>query len=116
MAQVDFGVDARDAVGCEDRLIFTAHSLVRYLERYVDTREVGMFRRLGLSDSEILAALRPRYARQLDEFVARFGLVHDRRSSQFRNVTSGISYRLHLGPVRIVVCGGVCVTTLAVWN
>ena len=37
---------------------------------------------------------------------------HDARSCQCRNVTNGYAYRLHLGQVRIVVRGGVCLTTL----
>ena len=96
----------------EDRLTFTPHALVRYLERYVDATSVRDLRRAGLSDAEALAAMRPRFGGELAEFTARFERVYDSRSCQCRNVTSGLSYRLHLGHVRIVVCCGVCITTL----
>jgi hypothetical protein len=96
----------------EDRLTFTPHALVRYIERYVDAPIVRECRRAGLSDAESLAALRPRFADELAEFMARFERVYDGRSCQCRNVTNGLSYRLHLGRVRILVCCGICITTL----
>jgi len=106
------GPDYARARRIEDRLVFTPHALVRYIERYVDARGVRACRRLGFADSEILAALRPFFAAELARFVAQFEHVYDNRSSQFRNVTCGISYRLRLGRIRIVVCCGVCITTL----
>ena len=96
----------------EDRLTFTPHALVRYIERHVDARSVRDLRRAGLTDTQSLSMLRPRYSNELSEFVARFERIYDSRSCQCRNVTSGLSYRLHLGQVRIVVCCGICITTL----
>jgi hypothetical protein len=95
----------------EDRLTFTPHALVRYIERHVDARSVRDLQRAGLTDTQILATLRPRYFAELAQFVARFERIYDNRSCQCRNVTSGLSYRLHLGHVRIVVCCGICITT-----
>jgi hypothetical protein len=82
MAQVAVAGSAGAPRWVEDRLTFTPHALVRYIERYVDGAFVRALRRARLSDC--------------------------------RNVTSGLSYRLHLGQVRIVVCCGVCLTTLPV--
>ncbi|HME81175.1 MAG TPA: hypothetical protein VKF82_03750 [Candidatus Eremiobacteraceae bacterium] len=116
MAQVAIGqssVGPRSVgLGVEDRLIFTPHALVRYIERYVDGPFVRALRRGGLSDAGILTALRLVYEDELASFESRFERVFDGRSCECRNVTSGISYRLHLGQVRIVVCCGVCITTL----
>lgn len=105
-------VDGATGRCVEDRLTFTPHALVRYIERYVDAASVRILQRAGLSDGESLAALRPRFALELAEFMARFERVYDGRSCQCRNVTNGLSYRLHLGAVRIVVCCGICITTL----
>jgi hypothetical protein len=90
----------------EDRLTFTPHALVRYIERHVDARGVRDLRRAGLTDTQILTVLRPQFSDELRQFVERFERVYDSRSCQCRNVTSGLSYRLHLGHVRIVVCCG----------
>lgn len=96
----------------DDHLVFTNHALVRYIERHVDARSARGLRRTGLSDTQVLEALRPRYAGELAQFVAQFERVYDGRSYQFRNVTSGLSFRVRLGHVRIVVCCGICITTL----
>jgi hypothetical protein len=96
----------------ENRLTFTPHALVRYIERHVDARSVRDLRRAGLTDTQILGVLEPRHPGELSQFKARFECVYDNRSCQCRNVTSGLSYRLHVGRVRIVVCCGICITTL----
>jgi hypothetical protein len=112
MMQAAVAGDALAGRYVEDRLTFTPHALVRYIERYVDAAGARECRRAGLSDAESLAALRPRFADELAEFMARFERVYDGRSCQCRNVTNGLSYRLHVGRVRIVVCCGICITTL----
>lgn len=102
-----------------DRLRFTTHALIRYIERYVDPSAVQSLRRPDLDDRKLLAVLAQRFEPELREFKTAFSDLYERRSAQCRNVTSGVKYRLIWRKTRVVISADTCVTALpraSVWR
>lgn len=93
-------------------LEFTAHSQVRYIERFLDKDAVREARRHASNDVEILQSLAQEFADDLRHFrhvvqIAYFNLLH--KVGQF---VEGTSYRLTVGSLTVCIEGNVCKTTI----
>ena len=93
-------------------LEFSAHSQVRYIERFLDKEAVREARRHARNDSEILELLAAEFADDLRHFrhvvqVGYFQLLH--KAGRF---VEGTAYRLNLGSLTVCIEGNVCKTTI----
>ena len=92
-------------------ITFSAHALVRYIERYVDAASVASLRARGLDDRAVLQRLLTRYGAQLAVFQAQV------RCAAVRCYSAGaalcdVPFRLKLGHMRVVIQFGMCITVL----
>jgi hypothetical protein len=93
-------------------LEFTAHSQVRYIERFLDKEVVQEARRHAKNDVDVLALLATEFADDLRHFrhivqVAYFHLLQ--KAGRFVN---GTSYRIKLGSLSVCIEGNTCKTTI----
>ena len=93
-------------------LEFTAHSQVRYIERFLDKDAVREARRRAKSDVEILQSLAEEFSDDLRHFrhvvqVAYFNLLH--KAGGFVEDTA---FRLNVGRLAVCIEGNICKTMI----
>jgi len=88
---------------------FSAHALVRYIERSLDAAAVRQARRRYEDDHAILAILQPAFEKELSAYVDR---VRSAIAAWARRAPLPGHFRIRFGEVVAVICAGTCVTTL----
>ncbi|MBV8282571.1 MAG: hypothetical protein JO347_10990 [Candidatus Eremiobacteraeota bacterium] len=92
-------------------ITFSAHALVRYIERFIDPEAVCILRARGLDDRAILERLLARHGAQLAVFQAQVRCAAS-RCYNAGDALSDLPFRLKLGHTRVVIQGGMCITVL----
>ena len=93
-------------------LDFSAHSLVRYLERCVDREAVAEARRRYRDDGSILQALEPHFAAELRKFKHVIQVAYFNLLSRVGGFVDKAPFFLNVGAISVRIAGSKCLTTL----